>query len=273
MRRRLALLALIVGGGALVLFPIYWLLITAFKPSAEILALPPTFFPHEPTLVHFEQLFTDHGFGRYLFNSLVVVSVSVLSALTLGTLAAYGLARYPVFGGRNETVKLAVLVTRMVPAVILVVPVFLMVSGAGLLNTYWGLIAVYTAIDVPLVMWMVGSFLEDFPPDLEEAAMTDGASRLHALRTVLLPLLAPGLAAAAVFAVIVTYNEYLLALVLTSTPDAQPVSVGTGSFISRSGTDYGGVAAAATVALLPILVLAGAAQRHLARGLTAGSFR
>jgi multiple sugar transport system permease protein len=262
------------GGAALAaLLPLYWLAITALKPREEIFGFPPTFVPSDPTLRNFQTLFEDGFFGSYLRNSVIVVGCSVVLALVLGSLAAYSLARFRLFGGRNERLSFAILVARMIPPVVLLVPVFLIVLELGAVNSYAGLIPVYAALNMPFVIWMMRGFIEDIPPDLEEAAMADGASRLHALRTILLPLLAPGLIATSIFAVIVTYNEFLFALILTSTPDAQTFPVGASTFLGKSVQDLGALAAAGVLGLLPILVFALLVQRHLVRGLTLGSFK
>jgi multiple sugar transport system permease protein len=258
---------------AAALAPMYWLVITALKPRDEIFGFPPTFVPKNPTLDNFHTLFDDNFFGSYLRNSVVVVVCSVAGALLLGTLAAYSLARFRLFGGRNEQLSFGILVARMVPPVVLLVPVFLIVLSLGAVNSYAGLIPVYAALNLPFVIWMMRSFIEDVPPDLEEAAMADGASRMHALWTILLPLLAPGLIATSIFAVIVTYNEFIFALILTSTPDAQTLPVGASTFLGKSVQDLGALAAAGVLGLLPILVFALAVQRHLVRGLTLGSFK
>jgi multiple sugar transport system permease protein len=271
--QRLGRATVLAGAAAVALLPMYWLVITALKPRDEIFGFPPTFMPRDPTLRNFETLFDASFFGSYLRNSIIVVGCSVAVALLLGSLAAYSLARNRLFGGRNEQVSFAILVARMIPPVVLLVPVFLIVLQLRGVNSYAGLIPVYAALNLPFVIWMMRGFIEDIPPDLEEAAMADGASRLHALRTILFPLLAPGLIATSIFAVIVTYNEFIFALILTSTPDAQTFPVGASTFLGKSVQDLGALAAAGVLGLLPVLAFALLVQRHLVRGLTLGSFK
>jgi multiple sugar transport system permease protein len=161
----------------------------------------------------------------------------------------------------------------MLPTVILIVPVYVLTQKLGVLDTRIALIVIYAAFDVSLVVWMMDSFFREIPVDLEEAAMVDGDSRLTAFRRIVLPLAAPGLVATAIFAVIVTYNEFLFALLLTSTPDAQTMPVGVATMIGRINIDWGGMAAAGVLGALPIIIFAMLVQRHLVRGLTLGAVK
>jgi multiple sugar transport system permease protein len=270
--RVLIYLALAVGA-VFALFPIYWMVITALKPASEIFSNPPTFWPHHPILDNFVTLFRDNYMSSYVLNSIIVVGASVASALVLGSLASYSLARFKLWRSSNERLGFAILAVRMMPPIVIIVPVFLTILGLGLLNTHLGLILVYTALNLPFVVWMMRSFIEEIPPDLEEAALTDGATRITAMRTVLLPLAVPGLVATSIFAVVVTYNEFIFALILTSTPDAMTVPVGSATLIGKISLEFGPLAAAGVVALLPILVFALVVQRHLVRGLTMGALK
>jgi multiple sugar transport system permease protein len=264
----------VLGLAALIaLLPLYWLAITAFKPVTELQNVAPTFYPHAPTTTNFSTLFNEGGFGQYILNSFIVVSVSVAIALPIGTLAAYALARMRLFGGSNQGVSLGILAVRMLPPVVVIVPIYLMIVNLGVFDTRLGLIAVYVPFNLPFVIWMMESFIRELPVEMEEAAMTDGASRLRALRTVVLPLLGPGLATTAILAVIFTYNDFALALVLTATPRSTTVTAGAASLLGRGGADIGALAAVGLVGLVPIAVFVLFAQRHLVRGLTMGSFR
>jgi multiple sugar transport system permease protein len=255
------------------LAPLYWLAITAFKAPGELGASHPTFFPQHPSGVNFQTLFGADGFGVNVRNSLLVVIVSVAIALPIGTLAAYALARTRILGGANQGVSFSILAVRMLPPVILIVPIYLMVVHLGLFDSPLGLIAVYVPFNLPFVVWMMESFIRELPVELEEAALTDGASRLRALRTIVVPLLAPGLATTAILAVIFTYNDFLFALVLTATPRSETVTAGAAAFLGRGGADIGSLAAVGLVGLVPIACFVLFAQRHLVRGLTMGSFR
>ena len=165
------------------------------------------------------------------------------------------------------------LVARILPPVVIIVPVFLIVERAGMLDTWWSLVALYSAFNVSFVVWMMESFFREIPVDLEEAAMVDGDSRFTAFRRIVLPLAAPGLVATAIFAVIVTYNEFLFALVLTTTPKAQTMPVGAATLIGRIDIDWGAMSAAGVIGATPIVIFALLVQRHLVRGLTLGAVK
>jgi multiple sugar transport system permease protein len=256
----------------LTLLPVYWMINTSLKTPVEVFATPPTLYPEKPVLENYVSLFARRNLGAYLFNSVVIVSSSVLLALAIGSLAAYALARFPR-GRLQERISFWMLVPRMVPPIAIVVPVFLMFQHFSLINKYPSLILVYTAINLPFVIWMMRSFFEEIPLDLEEAAMVDGASRLRSFWDVVLPLSAPGLAATAIFSVIVTYNEFIFALILTSTPAAATLPVGTAALIGKTQTLFGEMAAAGVVATIPLIVFALLVQRHLVRGLTMGAVK
>jgi multiple sugar transport system permease protein len=254
------------------LTPLVWMLETSLKPNREI-SQDGTLYPHTPTFENYRRLFSGHDFGSYLTNSVVVTSASVGVSLALGTLAAYSIARFRLWRGTERWVALGLLIARILPPIVIVVPAFLITERLHLLNTRLGLIVIYAAFNVSFIVWMMESFFREIPVDLEEAAMVDGDSRLAAFRRVVLPLAAPGLVATAIFAVIATYNEFLFALVLTSTPDAQTMPVGAATLIGRIDIDLGAMAAAGVVGALPIVIFALAVQRHLVRGLTMGAVK
>jgi multiple sugar transport system permease protein len=170
-------------------------------------------------------------------------------------------------------VGLGLLVTRIVPPIVIIIPVFLLAQGFGVLNSKLGLIVVYSAFNVSVVVWMMESFFREIPVDLEEAAMVDGDTRFAAFRRIVLPLAAPGLVATGIFAIIVTYNEFLFALVLTSTPTAETMPVGAATLIGRINIDWGAMSAAGVIGALPILLFSLLVQKHLVRGLTMGAVK
>lgn len=254
------------------LFPFWWMLDTSLKRQVDIFS-GASLYPQHPTGVNYRLLFSQYHFGAYLTNSVVVVVASVAVSLTLGTLAAYALARFELGFGLSRHGLLAALLVRMIPPILLVVPFYIVLSNLGLLDTRLGLILLYTGINTSFVIWMMQSFLAEIPADIEEAAMVDGDSRLTALRRVVLPLAAPGLAATAIFSVINTYNDFLIALTITSTPAAQTVPVGIASLIGKIQIAWGPMAAAGVVGALPIVVFALLVQRHFVRGLTLGAVK
>jgi multiple sugar transport system permease protein len=254
-------LVLLVLALLITLLPVYWMVITSLKTQLEVFAAPPTFAPQRPTLENYISLFANRNLGAYLLNSLII-----------GSLAAYALARFRI-GRLNERISFWVLAPRMIPPIAIVVPIFLILQQFGLINKHLGLILVYTAFNLPFVVWMMRSFFQEIPIDLEEAAMVDGASRLRSFWHVVLPLAAPGLVATAIFAIITTYNEFFFALILTSTPAAATLPVGTASLIGKTQTLFGEMAAAGVVATAPIVFFALLVQRHLVRGLTMGAVK
>jgi multiple sugar transport system permease protein len=271
MRRVLVLLAIIFAV-VVALVPLVWMLETSVKPNREI-TQDGTLYPHTFTFDNYGRLFAERNFGSYLTNSIAITAASVLVSLALGSLAAYAIARFRLWRRVERRIGLALLTVRIVPAIVIVVPVYLLILKLGLLNTWLGLIIVYTAFNVGFVVWMMESFFREIPVDLEEAAMVDGDSRLGAFRRIVLPLAAPGLVATAIFGVIITFNEFLFALVLTSTPDAMTVPRGTATLIGRIDVDWGAMSAAGVIAALPIVVFALIVQRHLVRGLTLGAVK
>jgi multiple sugar transport system permease protein len=271
MRRAGVAVALLIAL-VITLVPLIWMVETSFKTNREI-TQESTLVARDLTFANYDRLFTDRNFGSYLRNSVVVTAASVLVSLVFGSLAAYAIARFRLWLRLERRIGLALLTVRIVPAIVVVVPVYLLVLKLGLLNTWLGLIIIYTALNIGFVVWMMESFFREIPVDLEEAAMVDGDSRLGALRRIVLPLAAPGLVATAIFGVIVTFNEFLFALVLTSTPGAMTVPRGASTLIGRIDVDWGAMSAAGVIAALPIVVFALIVQRHLVRGLTLGAVK
>jgi multiple sugar transport system permease protein len=274
-RRRLwflTRLSLIVVALIVTLLPVYWMVNTSFKNQVEVFTSPPTFWPQNPTMDNYVSLFVRRHLGSYLLNSLIIVGSAVVLSLAIGSLAAYSLARF-VKGQLRESLNFWVLAPRMIPPVALVVPLFLILQHLGLINKQLGLILVYTAFNLPFVAWMMRSFFLEIPMDLEEAAMVDGATRLRSFRDIVLPLAAPGLVATSIFALIITFNEFFFALILTSTPAAATLPVGTAALIGKTQTLYGEMAAAGVVAAVPLVIFALLVQRHLVRGLTMGAVK
>ena len=255
------------------LAPVYWMLTISLKSDVDQFATPPPWFVFTPTLDHYYDAFVTRGFGEYLLTSAIVSVGSTLCALVIGTLAAYALARFELPWRLNRHLSLWILSTRMFPAIVTAVPLFLMMRDLRLLNTRASLIIVYTAFNLPFVVWMMRGFFADLPRDLEEAALVDGDSRLGALVRVVLPLVAPGLAATAVFCLIISWNEFLFALVMTQTDAAMTLPVGIAGRVTQYEIKWGVMSAAAAVALAPILVFALALQKYLVRGLSLGAVK
>jgi len=269
---RIGLYSLLVGILLLTLFPFWWMIVTSLKRPVDIFA-GVALWPQETTLDNYRVLFEQHHFRAFLVNSITIVAVSVGISLVLGTLAAYALTRFRLRLGLNDSALVGSLLVRMLPAILLVIPLYIVLSKYQLLDTRLGLILVYAGLNTSFVVWLMQSFLDEIPREIEEAALVDGDSRLSALRRVVLPLAAPGIAATAIFSVITTYNDFLLALTLTSTPDAQTVPVGVSTLIGKIQIEWGPMAAAGVVGALPIVIFALIVQRHFVRGLTLGAVK
>jgi len=255
------------------LAPIYWMITISLKQEVDQFATPPRWFNFTPTLKHYIDAFVTRGFGEYLVNSAIVAVCSTAAALVLGTAAAYSLARFRLPYRLDRKLALWILSTRMFPAIVTAVPLFLLARNTGLLNTRLSLIIVYTGFNLPFVVWMMRGFFAEVPRDLEEAAMVDGDSRLGALWRVVLPLVTPGLAATAVFCLIISWNEFLFALVLSQTDSATTLPVGIAGRVTQYGIEWGAMSAAAVVAMVPILVFALIVQKYLVRGLSLGAVK
>ena len=251
------------------LIPLYWVFITSIKPSDDYLAVPPVFFPTEPTIVHYTAaLFAYRGLDG-LINSVVISVLATVLSTVFGTLMAFSLARFNT-GGQH--LSFWVLSQRFLPPIAIILPIFLIYRGLGLHDTHFGLIIAYTVFTLPVTVWMMFAYFRQMPRSLEEAALVDGCTRWQALWRVAIPLAAPGIVAAAVFAFIACWTEFFFALILTSRT-AFTLPTVFRAFIGFQGAQYGEASALAIVSLVPSIVLGILAQRHLVRGLTLGAVR
>jgi multiple sugar transport system permease protein len=261
--------ALLGGFVLLWLFPIYWIVLTSFKTPLIINQKTPVFL-FSPTLDNYRHLFTEFNFARPLWNSLVVTSISTVVVIILALLAAYALARMDVPGGKNIAVWMLSL--RFMPPIAIVIPFFIAWQRLGIIDTHLGLILVYVSFNLPFAVWMLRGFLVEVPRDLDEAAMLDGLGHVAILRRIIFPVIAPGVAVTAIFTFVFAFNEYLMALVLTSR-SASTVPVTVAKFIQPYSILWGDVGAAATIQLVPILVVVFLLQRHIMRGISLGAVK
>jgi len=248
------------------LFPYYWMVSAAFKGPGDITAYPPVWV-FEPTFDNFRELFQNLGAMKALTNSLIVVGISTCLAIIFGSMAAYALARFEIKG--KEILALEILLFRMVPPIVSVIPLFILARKLGIFDTYWILIAIYTSMGLPLAVWVMRVFTQEIPRSIEEAAMIDGCNRLQALIRVTIPLMLPGLVATIVIVFMFAWNEYLFASLLTSS-NARTLPVMTAVTIKPRAIAWGVASAAGTLMSLPVVVLAMLVQRYLVRGLTFG---
>ncbi len=256
---------------AVMIFPVYWMVSSAFKTGVNLRRVVPQWFPSPLTTDSFSRALDRPRFLSSMLNSLTVVTLTALAALAIGFLAALALARMN-FSGRTMLIVLVIAV-QMVPIEGLIIPMYLMLNNAGLTDSVVGLTLAYLAFVLPFTVWMLRGFIAAVPKDLEEAAMVDGCSRGQAFRKIILPLAAPGIVATTLFAVIQAWNEYLFAYVLITQNSKQTVTVWLDTFITSQGVDWGALMAASTLVALPIVLLFAVIQRRVATGLTAGAVK
>ncbi len=261
-------------------FPVLWIILTAFKSYSDALAVPPKWL-FTPTLENFVQVFSraysadgvavDTKFDLFFFNSIFIAGTSVALALIIGTLAAYGFSRYPLKG--NDTYLFIILSTRMLPAIVVIIPILIMFRVTGLAGTYLGIILLYTAFNLPFTIWMMKSFFDELSPDVEDAARLDGSSDTKVFFKICLPQVLAGVAATAVFGLILTWNEYLFALLLTGV-QTRTVPVAMAQTIGGDiGVRWGLLAAIETLFLVPVILVVFFLQNHLLRGVTFGTVK
>jgi ABC-type glycerol-3-phosphate transport system permease component len=266
--RRLARAAAVIVGMGVLLAPIYWMVVSSLTPEARLFQAPPL-VPRSVTLDHYRALFSERNFLVPIRNSLVVAGLTTMVAVPVAALCGYAIARLR-FRGRGLLLAL-ILSVSMFPQISIVPPLYLVLRGLGLLDTYPGLVLPYVTFSAPLAVWLLTGFFRQLPRDLEEAAMLDGASRLRTLRDVVLPLAAPGVATAAILTFLYCWNEFLFALSFTLGPDRHTVPVAVTLFRGRYQVPWGQVLAATVVATLPVAILVAAFQRRIVAGLTAGA--
>lgn len=252
------------------LFPYIYVICCSFKPGAEVIAVPPTFFPKVFSVENFANLFQRMDALKFLMNSLSTSLISTMIALILGSLAAYAIQR----SGSRISVGLIVLILclKMIPTSSIAVPIYEIISRLGLYDTRIALIIVYAAINMPFVMWTMLSFYEGIPRTLDEAACVDGCTSHQTFWKVILPIASPGLATAFIFTLFQAWNDFLIALLLTSTT-AKTFTVGLAGFLSAYSIDLGPMCAGAFLFSFPVMVLSLAAQRYIVRGITAGAVK
>ncbi|GIX13865.1 MAG: sugar ABC transporter permease [Paracoccaceae bacterium] len=253
-------------------FPLAWMVVTALKPQSELFRRPPGFLPEAPTLDHFRRLLEETPFATYFGNSVILATATTAVVIALATLGAYSLVRFRYRG--RESLAFLVLFTYLLPSVVLILPLYLMMVRLGLANTLASLVIAYTTFALPYALWLLRSFMAGVPEDLESAALVDGASRLGAFRDVILPQLVPGIISTALFTFILSWNEYLYALVLVNSDAARPLTTGVMSMlISAFNIEWSLLMAASVMMSLPLIVVFAFLQGYLTRGFGAGAVK
>jgi multiple sugar transport system permease protein len=267
---RYALIAIV---AMIVLLPVYWMINMSFKTKSEFVARPPTLVVEQPTTENYFDLLITQRFYRFGINSLVVALLAATISVSVGTMAAYALSRFNLPKNFNYHLLFTMLTVRMFPPIVTVIPIFVIYNqtffGFRLLDTQIGLGLINAFMELPFVIWMMIGFFRDIPRDMEEAGLVDGDSRFGVLRKIAIPLAAPGLAATFILVFIASWNEFLLALILTQTK-AQTLPIAVAGQITQYDIKYGNMMAAGVITTVPVLILALLAQRHLTRGLAVG---
>ncbi len=252
-------------------FPLVWMLLTSLKTDSELVRTPITYLPRHPTLANYVQAFSDQPLGRYLFNSIAVALLSTLLTLLVAMLAAYALARLEL---RFRDLLLALIIAvSTFPLVTLLVPLFQVMRALHLLNTYVALILPYSVLSLPICTLVLMTFFEGIPPNLENAAMVDGCTRLATLFKIVVPLTAPGIFTASILAFVNSWDEFLLAMSFNSSPMMRTVPVGIVLYQGQFSFPWALIAAAIVVSVVPVAALIVAFQERVVSGLTAGGVK
>jgi ABC-type glycerol-3-phosphate transport system permease component len=255
----------------LLIVPFVWLLSTSLKVPEDVFTKTPALIPPHPTLANFIYVLTETMVPRYFLNSLIVASATAILGTTITCLAAYALSRFKFRGKIGYMTML--LATQMFPAALFLAPLYIVLRSYGLINSLLGLVVAYSTFVIPFCTWMLKGYFDGIPIDLEEAAMVDGASRTAALRQIVLPLAAPGLATAILFAFLLGWQEFLFAIAFVQSDTSRTLPVGIALMNSVYGVTYTYLMAAAVIVTIPVVILFAFLQRYLIRGLTAGAVK
>ena len=258
------------------LFPVLWMIETSIKENRDVYAVPAQFWGFPITLEHYKDVFVARGGGpsdlsESFLNSVIVAGASTVLATVLGVPAAWAYSRFTLKAKKDQL--FFILSTRFMPPVVVVIPIFLMYRELGLIDSKLGLVLIYAAFNVPFTIWMMKGFVDEVPAEYEDAAMLDGYTRLQAFTKFTLPLLVPGIAATAVFALIFSWNEFVFAIFLTSSQEVRTAPPAIAGLIGGTTVDWGLVAASAVVFALPVLVFDYLVRKHLVAGVTLGAVR
>lgn len=253
------------------LFPVYWMLVTAFKPSNEILTFTPNFLPLHPTFANFSSALHAPDFLSDLSNSVIITCISVVGGVIIGFLAALALARF-AFAGRRAAI-LIVFVVQLIPISSVIIPIYLELQKVNQLDQLSGVIISYMVLLLPFTTWMLRGFIANVPRELDEAALVDGCTRWQAFRKVLLPLTLPGLVAASIYSFIQAWNEFFIINILNSSGNKQNLMVWLTSNQTAHGTFWGPLMAGATLSSIPVVVFFMIIQKNVTMGLTAGAVK
>lgn len=254
---------------AVVVFPLYWIVITSFKPKGDIFKLPISYWPSHFSLDNFDRIFTVSKFHIYIMNSLIVSIVSAVAVIIISILCAYVMARFTFRG--HKQIMLAFFLTQMLPGFVSLAPLYLMMSNMGLTNTRLSLILLYTTGSIAFSTIMLRGFFQRIPASLEEAAMIDGCSRITSLFRIIIPVMLPGIASTFIFAFVQNWNELFQAVMFIDTNSLKTLPVGMNSFVLKFDIDWGSMSAGTVISVIPTIIMFAFAQRYIVEGLTQGA--
>ncbi len=253
------------------LFPFYWILNCSLKTSTEVLSIPLSYWPSHPTLENYTQLFTKYGFGNYFLNTLFVASVSTLFVTLFSLLAGYAMSRYR-FKGKGF-IYVLLLATQMLPAVVLMIPLFQTMNKLHLINNLWSLVLVCTVTQLAFCLFMMMGYFNSVPRELEEAAQVDGCTLLQSIFRILLPVMLPSIVATGAYAFINSWNVYVYAVAFITDRDMYTLPLALNIFQGEFGTDYAALSAGCVIALVPVIVIFACIQKNLSGGATSGAVK
>lgn len=253
----------------LMVFPLYWILITSFKPKGDIFKLPITYWPSVFSLDNYQNIFTVSKFHIYIGNSLLVSILSAFFVIVIAILSAYVMARFKFRG--HKQIMLAFFVTQMLPGFMSLAPLYMMMSKMGLTNTRLSLIIMYTTMSIAFSTIMLRGFFQRIPSSIEEAAMIDGCSRLSSLLRVIIPVMLPGISSTFIFAFVQNWNELFYAVMFIDSNALKTLPVGMNSFVLKFDIDWGSMSAGTVISVLPTILMFAFAQRYIVEGLTQGA--
>ncbi|MCP4403086.1 MAG: carbohydrate ABC transporter permease [bacterium] len=262
---------ILVSASLMVLVPVLWMLSTSIKTMEEMFTIPLRWIPEHPTWEAFIRIWTDYPFARYFANSLIVVSAATMLSLAFSALAGYGASRFQ-FRGKGMFLTF-LLVTQMFPSIMLLIPYFKVMKTLGLINTHLGLILCYISFTIPFCSWMMLGYFQSIPKELDAAARIDGCGRFRIFWQIVLPLTLPGLVATAMYAFLVGWNEYMFALILTTSEPMKTLAVGIGQLIGQYRIAWNDLMAVSLVASIPLTIIFLFLQKYLISGLTAGAVK
>jgi multiple sugar transport system permease protein len=255
---------------AFALAPYAWMIVTSLKVNSEIIRVPVTYWPEQVTLEHYRALFSRTTFGGNLINSLIIAAGAMLAGILAAVPAAYAFSRFRFIGRRFLMIQF--LVINMFPIVLLIIPLFVLMRTLGLIDTYFGIIIGHSTFAIPFAIWMMTSYMNSVPAELDEAAIVDGASRLQTIWLIILPLTMPGIVTTGIYIFVTSWNEYLFAMMLSG-QNVRTVTVALQLFIGEFSIQWGLLTAGGTIVAIPVTILFLLVQRRLVGGLTAGAVK